>query len=239
MPGRGWSSPVVAGGRVWLTTSVKEKGASLRALAFDVATGREAVNVEVFRLRSADLTQPQEQPRVADADRRRRPRLRALRRRRHRGADDDRRDRLEGAFPVRVAARQRRLAGAVRRSADLQLRRQQRRVRRRARQADRQGALEDVAAPAVGPGVLDAARHPRRRPRPAGQRRRLSRGRVRSADRQGNLARQLRRRLLERPASGVRPRARLHRDRISAAVAAGGARRTAPATSRRRTSRGR
>ena len=58
MPGRGWSSPVVAGGRVWLTTSVKEKGASLRALAFDVATGREAVNVEVFRLRSADLTNP-------------------------------------------------------------------------------------------------------------------------------------------------------------------------------------
>ena len=90
VPGRGWSSPVVAGGRVWLTTSVSEKGASLRALAFDVDTGREAVNVEVFRLRSADLTEPQEQPRVADADRRRRPRLRAFRRRRHGGADDRR-----------------------------------------------------------------------------------------------------------------------------------------------------
>ena len=58
VPGRGWSSPVVAGGRVWVTTSVDEKGASLRAMAFDVASGREAVNVEVFRLRSADLTNP-------------------------------------------------------------------------------------------------------------------------------------------------------------------------------------
>jgi outer membrane protein assembly factor BamB len=58
VPGRGWSSPVVAGGRVWVTTSVDEKGASLRVVAFDVASGREAVNVEVFRLRSADLTNP-------------------------------------------------------------------------------------------------------------------------------------------------------------------------------------
>jgi outer membrane protein assembly factor BamB len=58
VPGRGWSSPVVAGGRVWVTTSVNEKGASLRVVAFDVASGREAVNVEVFRLRSADLTNP-------------------------------------------------------------------------------------------------------------------------------------------------------------------------------------
>ena len=55
VPGRGWSSPVVAGGRVWLTTSVKANGASLRAVAYDVETGREAVNVEVFHLRSADL----------------------------------------------------------------------------------------------------------------------------------------------------------------------------------------
>lgn len=55
VPGRGWSSPVVAGGRVWLTTSVKANGASLRALAYDVETGREAVNVEVFRIRNAEL----------------------------------------------------------------------------------------------------------------------------------------------------------------------------------------
>jgi outer membrane protein assembly factor BamB len=56
VPGRGWSSPVVAGGRVWMTTSVAGKGASLRAIAYEVETGREVVNVEVLHLRSADLT---------------------------------------------------------------------------------------------------------------------------------------------------------------------------------------
>jgi outer membrane protein assembly factor BamB len=54
IPGLGWSSPVVAGGRVWMTTAVKDRGGSLRALAFDVETGRELVNVEVLRTRSAD-----------------------------------------------------------------------------------------------------------------------------------------------------------------------------------------
>ena len=43
--GLGWSSPVVADGRVWLTTA--ERG-SLRLLAFDAEKGHELVNVEVF-----------------------------------------------------------------------------------------------------------------------------------------------------------------------------------------------
>jgi outer membrane protein assembly factor BamB len=56
VPGRGWSSPVVADGRVWLTTAVADRsGASLRALAFDVETGRELVNAEVFRIRDSAL----------------------------------------------------------------------------------------------------------------------------------------------------------------------------------------
>src|SRR5438093_8401749 len=56
VPGRGWSSPVVSAGRVWLTTAVTERGgASLRALAFDADSGREVVNVEVFRIGSANL----------------------------------------------------------------------------------------------------------------------------------------------------------------------------------------
>jgi outer membrane protein assembly factor BamB len=56
VPGRGWSSPVVAAGRVWLTTAVTSRsGASLRAVAFDVETGREVVNVEVFHTRNAEL----------------------------------------------------------------------------------------------------------------------------------------------------------------------------------------
>jgi outer membrane protein assembly factor BamB len=64
VPGLGWSSPAVANGRVWLTTVVESKerrgrvSASLRALAYDVATGRELVNVEVFRLDDAGYVNP-------------------------------------------------------------------------------------------------------------------------------------------------------------------------------------
>jgi outer membrane protein assembly factor BamB len=56
VPGTGWSSPVVANGRVWLTAAVENRPArgraalSLRALAFDAATGRPLADVEVFRL---------------------------------------------------------------------------------------------------------------------------------------------------------------------------------------------
>ena len=58
VPGGGWSSPVVAGGRIWLTSAVdrveggRTRGVSLRLLAYDAATGREVVNVEAFELRS-------------------------------------------------------------------------------------------------------------------------------------------------------------------------------------------
>jgi outer membrane protein assembly factor BamB len=41
-----------------LTTATKGSGASLRALAFDAESGREVVNVEVFRIRSTDLSNP-------------------------------------------------------------------------------------------------------------------------------------------------------------------------------------
>jgi outer membrane protein assembly factor BamB len=50
--GLGWSSPVVGGGKVWLTTATGDREISLRAVAYDVATGKELVNVEVFRLRT-------------------------------------------------------------------------------------------------------------------------------------------------------------------------------------------
>lgn len=56
VPGRGWSSPVVADGRIWLTTAiVDQEAASLRAIAFDVETGKEVVNTEVFRMTDAVL----------------------------------------------------------------------------------------------------------------------------------------------------------------------------------------
>jgi outer membrane protein assembly factor BamB len=54
VPGLGWSSPVVSGGRVWVTSAIRDRGGSLRALAFDLETGRELVNTEVFRTKSAD-----------------------------------------------------------------------------------------------------------------------------------------------------------------------------------------
>ena len=58
VPGRGWSSPIVSAGRVWLTTAVEDRGVSLRLLAYDVATGREVVNVEVFNVRSGGALHP-------------------------------------------------------------------------------------------------------------------------------------------------------------------------------------
>ena len=57
--GLGWSSPVVAGGRVWLTVAMERQyPVSLRALALDAATGREVLNVEVFTVEPNPLLNP-------------------------------------------------------------------------------------------------------------------------------------------------------------------------------------
>jgi outer membrane protein assembly factor BamB len=58
VPGLGWSSPVLADGRVWLTTATEDdpnddRTVSLRLLGYDESTGRELVNVVVFTVRSA------------------------------------------------------------------------------------------------------------------------------------------------------------------------------------------
>lgn len=58
VPGSGWSSPVVANGRIWLTTAIGGRDVSLRALAFDVESGRELLNVEVFRPRRTGAINP-------------------------------------------------------------------------------------------------------------------------------------------------------------------------------------
>ena len=55
IPGKGWSSPVIQGDRIWLTTAT-EDGKSLRAISVDRNTGAILQNVEVFRLKSAKLT---------------------------------------------------------------------------------------------------------------------------------------------------------------------------------------
>ena len=57
IPGSGWSSPVLAGGRLYLTAAVGSAasgGVSLRALCIDAAGGRILWNVEVFRPDPAD-----------------------------------------------------------------------------------------------------------------------------------------------------------------------------------------
>jgi outer membrane protein assembly factor BamB len=55
----GWSSPVIAAGRVWVTAvnaTRNKRGedtvASLRLIGLDAATGREVVNTEVFKINS-------------------------------------------------------------------------------------------------------------------------------------------------------------------------------------------
>jgi outer membrane protein assembly factor BamB len=57
IPGKGWSSPVVSGDQIWLTTAT-EGGRSLRALALDLATGKLLHDVELFRYERPPRIQP-------------------------------------------------------------------------------------------------------------------------------------------------------------------------------------
>jgi outer membrane protein assembly factor BamB len=47
IPGQGWSSPVIASGRVWMTTAT-EDGRSLRAISVDCQSGRVLQDIELF-----------------------------------------------------------------------------------------------------------------------------------------------------------------------------------------------
>lgn len=56
VPGKGWSSPVIYKGRVYMTTAVKPPGTegndrSLRTLCFDAKTGKPIWDIEVFQQR--------------------------------------------------------------------------------------------------------------------------------------------------------------------------------------------
>jgi len=60
IPGKGWSSPIVYQGRIYLTTAVKPPGAtgnerSLRALCLDAQTGKTLWNIEVFQQPDSEL----------------------------------------------------------------------------------------------------------------------------------------------------------------------------------------
>ena len=58
VPGLGWSSPVIEGDQIWLTTSTDE-GRSLRAICLDRETGSVEHNVEVFRRKNAEKVHSQ------------------------------------------------------------------------------------------------------------------------------------------------------------------------------------
>ena len=54
LPGLGWSSPVVSGNRIYLTTAVpKGKGLSLRTMGLDAQTGKVVWDREVFAVDKA------------------------------------------------------------------------------------------------------------------------------------------------------------------------------------------
>jgi outer membrane protein assembly factor BamB len=57
IPGRGWSSPVIRGDRIWLTTATDE-GKSLRAIAIDRNSGAIIQNIEVFRVKGPGAINP-------------------------------------------------------------------------------------------------------------------------------------------------------------------------------------
>jgi outer membrane protein assembly factor BamB len=57
VPGLGWSSPVVGGKQIWLTTAT-DGGRSLRALCLDRITGKVRHNVEVFARKNAGPLHP-------------------------------------------------------------------------------------------------------------------------------------------------------------------------------------
>ena len=52
IPGHGWSSPVLSGGRLYLTSAVADAGSSditLHAYCFEAATGKQIWDTEIFR----------------------------------------------------------------------------------------------------------------------------------------------------------------------------------------------
>ena len=53
IPGTGWSSPVVGGRQIWMTTAESD-GHSLRAICVDLVSGQIIHNVEVFAIKQPD-----------------------------------------------------------------------------------------------------------------------------------------------------------------------------------------
>ncbi|MEO5803256.1 MAG: PQQ-binding-like beta-propeller repeat protein [Verrucomicrobiota bacterium] len=54
IPGQGWSSPVILGNQIWMTTAL-ENGKSLRAVCVDRETGKILQNAEVFSIEAPEF----------------------------------------------------------------------------------------------------------------------------------------------------------------------------------------
>ena len=236
--GRRRSSPGAASGlRRRLTDA---GGASLRALSFDVETGAELANAEVFRLRSANLKNAKNSHAsptpIVDGDR-----VYV-----HFGGDGTAAiDAASGAIVWKAQfpyASQHGSGGSPALYQDLlifsadghyeafvvALDKRTGKVRWK---TERRKPFDQAY---TTPLVIRC-----RRSRSTRQRRRVSCGGLRSADRQRDLARQVRGRVFERAAAGVRTRPRVHRHRVSAAHADRGSPGRHRRCHRRRTSPGR
>ena len=229
--GRGWSSPVVADGRVWLTTALtdSDEGSSLRLLAYDVETGANTLDVEVFGSDETYLLNREEQhiaspTPVLDPDGERvyvhlrgdRARPRSARAATSSGARwfPYISQHGNGGSPILHDGR-----------LVVSIDRLRHGLPRGGRRAHGGGKLAlDPPGPGVA-GLFDADRHSCRGPGADRQRQRVPDDGTRPADRRRDLERRLSERLLERPAPGLRPRARLPVDRLPDAGAAGRPRR--------------
>jgi outer membrane protein assembly factor BamB len=167
IPGRGWSSPAIADGRIWVTTAVDADGTSLRALAFDLESGsrggqRRSVSRQATGAGNPKNSRASPTP-IVEADR-----VYV-----HFGADGTAALTTTGevVWKTRLPYESQHGNGASPIVyGDLLI------VSCDGSDAafvvafDKrtgQGPLADVAPPAVGPGVFDAARHSRRRPGPS------------------------------------------------------------------------
>ena len=176
VPGIGWSSPVVAAGRVWVTSAIAEGSGSPRALAFDFDTGREVVNAEIFRM--TDVRAPNPKNSLASPT----PIVEGDRVYVHFGAYGTAALTTAGdivwstRFPYQSEHGNGGSPRPLRGPPHFQLRWLRHSVRRRARQADWTSPLENAAPPTLLSGILNPARDPGGRPERSRQRRSVSRG---------------------------------------------------------------
>ena len=145
VPGQGWSSPVIAGKQVWMTSAGAE-GKSLHAVCIDKNRWQIAAQCRGFDAGGGWPAPSVEWLRLPDAGAGRRARVRPLRPARHRVPGHGRRHPLE-KHRVRLQRDSggSQLADPPSRPVDSHLRRHRQPIHRSARQADGEGQVEAAA----------------------------------------------------------------------------------------------